>query len=208
MVDSCGLSRNEGVDSSELIVESAKWVRCLSRPHPMPRLSRKAKKELSALAALRDTLIDFSDQPEVRDWSHAMTGKFYRPIKNSLHRWWDVSRGEGSSRNLLAKGPRCEYGTRYCYVSCEGGPDAVTLVFSAILRGSNVPKRKKKLSLKKAVDELTALAEKHLATLPEEAREARVGLFAERDFKSDRGGRTKPSERVRTRVSRASSRGH
>lgn len=68
-------------------------------------------------------------------------------------------------------------------------------------------KAKKKLSLKKAADELTALAEKHLATLPEEEQEARVAAFARRDFKSGRGGSTKPSAHVRTRVSRASTRG-
>lgn len=68
-------------------------------------------------------------------------------------------------------------------------------------------KAKKKLSLKKAAEELTAIAEKHLATLPEEEQEARVAAFARRDFKSGRGGRTKSSERARTRVSRAATRG-
>jgi len=45
-----------------------------------------------------------------------------------------------------------------------------------------VAKAKKKLSLKKAVDELTAMAEKHLAVLPVEEQEARVAAFARRDF--------------------------
>ncbi len=45
---------------------------------------RKEKKELRTLAAMRDSQIDFSDQPEVRDWSRAVVGKFYRPIKKSL----------------------------------------------------------------------------------------------------------------------------
>lgn len=68
-------------------------------------------------------------------------------------------------------------------------------------------KAKKKLSLKRAVEELTAIAEKHLATLPEEEQEARVAAFARRDFKTGRGAGTKPLERSRTRASRASSRG-
>jgi uncharacterized protein (DUF4415 family) len=50
----------------------------------MTRISRKQKKELTALAAMPDSQIDFSDQAEVRDWSRAVVGKFYRPIKKSL----------------------------------------------------------------------------------------------------------------------------
>lgn len=50
----------------------------------MSKLSRKQKKELEAVAALRDSEIDFSDAAEVRDWSGAVVGKFYRPIKKSL----------------------------------------------------------------------------------------------------------------------------
>jgi len=50
----------------------------------MSKASRKQKKELAALAALRDNRIDLSDAPEVRDWSRAVVGKFYRPIKKSL----------------------------------------------------------------------------------------------------------------------------
>ena len=50
----------------------------------MNKVSRKQKGELRKLAALRDTEIDLSDQPEVRDWSRLVVGKFYRPIKKSL----------------------------------------------------------------------------------------------------------------------------
>jgi uncharacterized protein (DUF4415 family) len=50
----------------------------------MTKPSKKQTKELAALAALRDDQIDFSDAPEVRDWSRAVVGKFYRPIKKSL----------------------------------------------------------------------------------------------------------------------------
>ena len=50
----------------------------------MTKVTRKQKKELAAVAALRDAQIDFSDAPEVREWSRAVVGKFYRPIKKSL----------------------------------------------------------------------------------------------------------------------------
>jgi uncharacterized protein (DUF4415 family) len=50
----------------------------------MTKPSKKQKAELVALAAMRDNQIDFSDAPEVRDWSRAVVGKFYRPIKKSL----------------------------------------------------------------------------------------------------------------------------
>ncbi len=50
----------------------------------MAKAAKKQKRELKALVALRDPQIDLSDAPEVRDWSHAVVGKFYRPIKKSL----------------------------------------------------------------------------------------------------------------------------
>jgi uncharacterized protein (DUF4415 family) len=50
----------------------------------MNKVTSKEKGELRKLAALRDTEIDLSDQAEVRDWSRAVVGKFYRPIKKSL----------------------------------------------------------------------------------------------------------------------------
>jgi len=50
----------------------------------MKNLSRKQKKELRALAAKPDSEIDLTDIPEIVDWSGAVVGKFYRPIKKSL----------------------------------------------------------------------------------------------------------------------------
>jgi uncharacterized protein (DUF4415 family) len=50
----------------------------------MTKVTRRQKKELAAVAVLRDAQIDFSDAPEVREWSRAVVGKFYRPIKKSL----------------------------------------------------------------------------------------------------------------------------
>ena len=40
--------------------------------------------ELEALLRLRDEDIDTSDIPEITDWSKAVVGKFYRPIKSSV----------------------------------------------------------------------------------------------------------------------------
>src|SRR5271163_4730087 len=48
------------------------------------RLPAKQHAELEALAALPDGKIDTRDIPEVRDWSDAKRGLFYRPIKKQL----------------------------------------------------------------------------------------------------------------------------
>jgi len=50
----------------------------------MRKATKKQAKELAALAALRDEKIDLTDLPEVLDWSGAVVGKYYRPIKKSL----------------------------------------------------------------------------------------------------------------------------
>lgn len=47
-------------------------------------LTRKQRAELKSLAAMPDSTIDTSDAPEVRDWSGAKRGLFYRPIKQQL----------------------------------------------------------------------------------------------------------------------------
>jgi uncharacterized protein (DUF4415 family) len=44
----------------------------------------KLKDELSALAARPDSKIDTSEIPEIAEWSRAVVGKFYRPIKQSV----------------------------------------------------------------------------------------------------------------------------
>ena len=41
-------------------------------------------KQLARLKAMREEEIDFSDIPEIRDFSKAVIGKFYRPVKRSL----------------------------------------------------------------------------------------------------------------------------
>jgi hypothetical protein len=70
-----------------------------------------------------------------------------------------------------------------------------------------MPKKKKKKSLEQAAQELTAMAMKHLSTMPEEEQEARVAAFARRDFSGARAADTKRSARGRIRASRASNRG-
>lgn len=40
--------------------------------------------ELDALAAMPDSEIDTSDMPPINDWTHAVRGPFYRPIKRPL----------------------------------------------------------------------------------------------------------------------------
>jgi len=41
-------------------------------------------RELAALVRLREEDVDMSDIPEVRDWSKAVVGRFYRPIKEPV----------------------------------------------------------------------------------------------------------------------------
>ena len=48
------------------------------------RLTRAQQAELDALAALPESRIDTRSVPEVRDWSDAKRGLFYRPVKQQL----------------------------------------------------------------------------------------------------------------------------
>lgn len=50
----------------------------------MPKASKSRNRGLAALKRVRDDAIDTSDIPEVADWSNAVIGKFYRPIKKPL----------------------------------------------------------------------------------------------------------------------------
>ena len=42
------------------------------------------EEELSAIADMSDDSVDTSDIPEVTDWSNAVVGKFYRPLKETV----------------------------------------------------------------------------------------------------------------------------
>jgi len=50
----------------------------------MSTLTKKRDPELEALVRLSEDDIDTSDIPEVTDWSKAVVGRFYRPIKEPI----------------------------------------------------------------------------------------------------------------------------
>jgi len=50
----------------------------------MRKLSKEQKRDIAAIAAMKDEDIDLSDMPEVLDWSKAEMGKFYRPPKKAM----------------------------------------------------------------------------------------------------------------------------
>ena len=50
----------------------------------MKKTAKKAAEELAALAAMPDEEIDTSDIPEITDWSKAVVGRFYRPVKETV----------------------------------------------------------------------------------------------------------------------------
>lgn len=50
----------------------------------MSKANKKQAREIAALTALKDREIDLSDLPEVTDWTGAVVGKFYRPIKKPV----------------------------------------------------------------------------------------------------------------------------
>lgn len=53
-------------------------------PTNPPPLTEAQIAELAAIAAMPDDTIDLSDMPEVLDWSNAVRGKFYRPVKQQV----------------------------------------------------------------------------------------------------------------------------
>ena len=74
----------------------------------MSRLTSRQKQELDALGKMSDDDIDYSDAPRI-DWSNAVRGKFYRPIKKSVTVRldadviaWLKSKGEGYQTRLNA----------------------------------------------------------------------------------------------------------
>ena len=50
----------------------------------MKKLLKAQDKEIRALRRMKDEEIDLTELSEVADWSKAVVGKFYRPIKKSL----------------------------------------------------------------------------------------------------------------------------
>lgn len=55
----------------------------MKKVHSRP-LTTKQRAELKALAQLSENDIDTETIPEVRDWSGAKRGVFYRPVKQQL----------------------------------------------------------------------------------------------------------------------------
>ena len=78
----------------------------------MKKLAAAQKREIADLAAKTDATIDFSEMPEVVDWSGAEVGRFYRPAKRPVTIRLDddviawlksYGRGYQTSANLLLR---------------------------------------------------------------------------------------------------------
>ncbi len=54
------------------------------RKRASERLTAEQQAEVEALAALSDEDIDTGDAPEILDWSGALRGRFYRPVKQQI----------------------------------------------------------------------------------------------------------------------------
>ena len=54
------------------------------KPAISKRRATRRQSELKALASLPDGAIDTRGIPEVADWSNAVRGRFYRPVKQQL----------------------------------------------------------------------------------------------------------------------------
>jgi uncharacterized protein (DUF4415 family) len=50
----------------------------------MKKLAAAQKLDIAAIAAKTDVTIDFSEMPEVLDWTDAEIGRFYRPAKRPV----------------------------------------------------------------------------------------------------------------------------
>lgn len=47
-------------------------------------LTERERAEIEQLEAMPESAIDTRDVPEVRDWSTALRGRFYRPVKRQI----------------------------------------------------------------------------------------------------------------------------
>lgn len=50
----------------------------------MKKEAKRRESEIQALKHMKNAEIDLSDIPQIKDWSRAVVGRFYRPIKKSL----------------------------------------------------------------------------------------------------------------------------
>jgi uncharacterized protein (DUF4415 family) len=87
----------------------SKMVEYRIDPENPPEVTEEQEQELRRLAAMDDADIDLSDIPEKLDWSNAVRGRFYKPVKESttvrldadvLH--WLKSKGKGYQTRLNA----------------------------------------------------------------------------------------------------------
>jgi len=78
----------------------------------MKKLAAERKRDIAAVAAKTDATIDFTEMPEVLDWSGAEVGRFYRPAKrpvtmrldNDIVEWLkSYGRGYQTKANLLLR---------------------------------------------------------------------------------------------------------
>ena len=70
--------------SNRTVKKSSASSRRAKRPGASARATKRTRKpadELARLVALSDAEIDTSDIPEIVDWSGAVRGRFYRPVK-------------------------------------------------------------------------------------------------------------------------------
>ena len=56
----------------------------MSKPETDPRLTPEMLAQIDRLKVMRDDDIDLTEMPEITDWSNAVRGKFYRPVKQQL----------------------------------------------------------------------------------------------------------------------------
>lgn len=56
----------------------------LKRVRATGKVTAEQLAELRTLSEMSDKEIDLSDIPEITDWSSAVAGKFYRPVKESV----------------------------------------------------------------------------------------------------------------------------
>ncbi len=50
----------------------------------MSKVTKQQAAELRRLAEQPEEIIDTSDLPEIKDWSKAQRGRFYRPVKQQV----------------------------------------------------------------------------------------------------------------------------
>ena len=64
--------------------EDKNRLNLIKHGEPMKKVSGRIAKEIEVLRHMKDEDIDLTDIPETADWSKAVVGKFYRPIKKQL----------------------------------------------------------------------------------------------------------------------------